>query len=165
MSKIFYLILSFMSPFILTGCLLIDPSGLEKKIGKSENEGKVESISINKSYNNSYVRLALKSKNESLFFEEKNKFDERIVAQIEIGDYIKFFKDHDKKIQTIEITKANENNCKIKIFLEYNQNNKQMINDFAYVINNEKDEEKCSKYSIKEPFNSIKLLRKTTYMK
>lgn len=164
MSKIFYLIVSFMSTFILTGCLLIDPSGLEKKIGKSENEGKVESISINKSYNNSYVRLALKSKNESLFFEEKNKFDERIAAQIDIGDYIKFFKDHDKEIQIIEITKANENNCKIKIITQYN-NDKQMINDFAYVINNEKDEEKCSKYSIKEPFNSIKLLRKTTYMK
>ena len=65
MSKIFYLILSFISPFILTGCLLIDPSILEKKTGKSENEGKVESITRDKSSNNSYVRLALKSKNES----------------------------------------------------------------------------------------------------
>jgi hypothetical protein len=164
MSKIFYLILGFMSPFILTGCLLIDPSALEKKTGKSENEGKVESITRDKSSNNSYVRLALESKNESLFFEEKNKFDERIIAQIDIGDYIKFFKDHDKKMQIIEITKANENNCKIKIITQYN-NNKQMINDFAYVINNEKDEEKCSKYSLKEPFNSIKLLRKTIYIK
>lgn len=164
MSKIFYLVLSFMSTFILTGCLLIDPSFLEKKTEKSENEGKVESIRIDKSYNNSYIILALKSKNESLFFEEKNKFDERIVAQIDIGDYIKFFKDHDKKIQTIEITKANENNCKIKIITQYN-NDKQMINDFAYVINNEKDEEKCSKYSLKEPLNGVKLLRKTTYIK
>ena len=59
MSKIFYLILGFMSPFILTGCLLIDPLALEKKTGKSENEGKVESITRDKSSNNSYVRLAL----------------------------------------------------------------------------------------------------------
>lgn len=165
MSKIFYLILGFMSPFILTGCLLIDPVFLEPKSGKSEIEGKVKSLEIDRSNKDSYLLVGLKSKNEKLFFAQSSNLDKMLFAQIEVNDYIKYIADYDKKIKTLEITKNNEDNCKIKIFVEYDQNNKQRINDFAYVINNEKDEEKCSKYSLKEPFNSIKLLRKTTYIK
>ncbi len=165
MSKIFYLILGFMSPFILTGCILIDPVFLEPKNGKSEIEGKVKSLEIDKSFNDSYLLVGLKSKNEKLFFAQSSNLDKMLFAQIEVNDYIKYVADYDKKTKTLEIIKNSEDDCKISIFVEYNQNNKQRINDFAYVINNEKDEEKCSKYSIKEPFNSIKLLRKTTYMK
>lgn len=165
MLKIFYLVLSFMSPFILTGCVLIDPVFLEPKSGKYEIEGKVKSLETDKSYNDSYLIVILKSKNEKLFFAQSSNLDKMLFAQIEINDYIKYKADYDKKIKTLEITKNNEDNCKIKIFVDYDQNNKQRINDFEYVINNEKDEEKCSKYSLKEPLNNIKLLRKTTYMK
>jgi len=165
MSKIFYLILSFMSPFILTGCLLMDPVSWERKSGKSEIEGKVKSLETDRSYNDSYLLVRLKSKNEKLFFAQSSNLDKMLFAQIEVNDYIKYIADYDKKIKTLEITKNNEDNCKINIFVEYDQNNKQRINDFAYVINNEKDEEKCSKYSLKEPLNGVKLLRKTTYIK
>ena len=154
-----------MSPFILTGCILIDPLFLEPKSGKSEIEGKVKSLETDRSYNDSYLLVILKSKNEKLSFAQSSNLDKMLFAQIEINDYIKYEADYDKKIKTLEITKNNEDNCKIKIFIEYDQNNKQRINDFAYIINNEKDEEKCSKYSLKESLYGIKLLRKTTYIK
>lgn len=165
MSKIFYLILSFISSFILTGCILIDPIVAEPKSGKSEIEGKVKSLGINNSYNNSYLEVILESKNKQLFFAQNSNLDKRLFAQIEVGDYINYKANYDKKVKTLEITKKNEDNCKINVLIEYDQNNKQRINDFAYVINNEKDEEKCSKYSLKEPLNEIKLLRKINYIK
>ena len=79
-----------MSPFILTGCLLIDPVFLEPKSGKSEIEGKVKSLEIDRSYNDSYLLVRLKSKNEKLFFAQSSNLDKMLFAQIEVNDYIKY---------------------------------------------------------------------------
>lgn len=164
MLKVNHFLISIFILFIFSGCI-IDPLLLEPKNGQSKLEGKVKSLEIDKSYNDSYLRVTLQSKNGKLFFAQSSNLDRMLFAQIEVNDYIKYEANYTKKIKTLEITKNNENNCKIKIFIEYDQNNRQKINEFAYVINNDKDEEKCSKYSIKEPSNDIRLLRKTNYIK
>ena len=51
-----------------------------------------------------------------------------------------------------------------KLKLQKLQKNDKKIVKFEYLIENEKDEENCSKYTLREPKNMIQLERKMSYI-
>lgn len=116
MLKVNHFLIPIIALIIFSGCFVIDPLFFEPKSGQSKLEGKVISFNTKKSYSDSYTIITLQSKNEKLFFAQSSNLDKMISAQIEINDYIKYEANYTKKIKTLEITKNNENNCKIKIF-------------------------------------------------
>ena len=165
MSKIIQISISLISLFFLSGCFfLIDPMANEPKTGKEQMEGEIENISIMGSFSNTYNTVMLKKSASLLSFEKNNLFDDRILAQLETGDYVKFSANYDEKTKIVEITKKRQKNCKIYAITQYNQNNKQKFVKFEYLIENEKDEENCSKYTLREPKNMIQLERKMSYI-
>lgn len=165
MSKIIHISISLISLFFLSGCfLLLDPMANEPKIGKEQTEGEVEDIKFMGSVSNTYNTVRLKNPHYLLYFERNNLFDDRILVQIETGDYVKFSANYDEKTKIVEITKKRQKNCKIYAITQYNQNNKQKFVKFEYLIENDKDEENCSKYTLRKPKDMIQLARKMSYI-
>ncbi|MCT7525477.1 hypothetical protein N5T77_10485 [Aliarcobacter cryaerophilus] len=164
MSKISHYLISLFGLFFFTGCLLIDPKYLQPKSGIKTMKGTVKNISYHKSPGSNYYVVKINSK-DSLSFEEDNPVTETSLAQIQKNDYINYYINYDTKIIIMEITKKSEENCKINITSEFDENFNQRVIKSTYLEKlDKKGVDICAKYSLKESLNIINISGQNQYL-
>lgn len=171
MSKSFYYLISLAGVFFLTGCNLTDPNksifnqnppkGIIHKTGKIIKYHKPKFVSDN------HIIIVVNTDHPDNFihFEIDNPADQKLLAQIEINDYIDYYIDYDKKFIKYELTKKSEENCKIKLFIEFDDNYNQKIIEFGYTKDKVKNGvDICNKYKLKEAKNVVNFSGKNEYI-
>lgn len=170
MSKLFHYLICLAGVFLLTGCYLTDPkNSILNPFAKKEPvtiKGKIVNIKKPIFLSGDIINIVVDTKFPNMIhFELDNPADQKLLAQIEINDYIDYYIDYDKKFIKYELTKKSEENCKIKLFIEFDDNYNQKIIEFGYTKDKVKNGvDICNKYKLKEAKNVVNFSGKNEYI-